>query len=274
LHHRNALEKHRSFSERVEQKFFIAPRRINPALALLLRCCRWASQFPEEQVNSLYFDTVDLDQHERSLAGEFAKDKVRIRWYGSEHDPHDDSPASEELLEPRAITSLQTKTAPTWLELKSRRGVTSTKMRTVVEVPEMALALERLGAGIVSAQTLLQTMAAFGYLPKGRLFPVVVVSYRRRRFVEPRTGAGISLDSHIRSSTVLPGLGRGERGLELPGAVIELKGQTLDLPLCLRPLAEIGCSWTRYSKYSSSLEAHMSALGTVSRLWPPGTMDT
>ena len=60
--------------------------------ARLWRCCdgpvAGTASIREEQINSLYFDTPDLDQHERSLAGEFAKDKVRIRWYGSEHDPH------------------------------------------------------------------------------------------------------------------------------------------------------------------------------------------
>jgi hypothetical protein len=274
LHRRSALEGRRSLSERVEQKFFVTPRRIGLVRALLLRTCRWAVEYPEEQINSLYFDTADLDQHERSLAGEFAKDKVRIRWYGFEHDPHGDSLDFREVTGPHGMIGSGEATVPVWLELKSRRGPTSTKLRTVVDVQSTALAPGSLAAGIVPAGILLRTMADFGFFAKGRLFPIVVVSYWRRRFVEPRTGVRVSLDSRIRSSVILPGVGRGEKGLELPGAVVEVKGPALNLPLCLRPLAEIGSSWTRYSKYSSSVEAHMSTIGAVSRLWPAGSLET
>ena len=273
LHRRSALEGPRSLSQRMEQKFFIAPRRINLVLALLLRRCRWAVEYPEEQINSLYFDTIDLDQHQRSSAGEFAKDKVRIRWYGSKCDPHGGPLAPEDAVGPHSMAGPGESTVPVWLELKSRRGASSTKLRRVVEVQETALVPGRLAAGIVPADTLLQTIAEFGFFSKGSLRPVVVVSYWRRRFIEPQTGARVALDSHIRSSCVMSGVGRGEKGLELPGAIVELKAPKLDLPQCLRPLAEIGSSWTRYSKYSSSLEAHMSTLGAVSRLWPSGTME-
>ncbi len=240
-----------SLTERVERKFFIAPRRTGWALALLRTTCRWDDLYPEEQINSLYFDTADLDQHERSLSGEFSKDKVRIRWYGD---------------------GLSEATVSVWLELKSRRGLASTKQRRPAEVQAGALDFASLRRGIVPGWTLISTMAGFGFFPGKPLHPVVTVSYWRCRFMEPRTGFRVSLDTHIRSSLVMPGIGRGERELELPGAVIEVKGPSFDLPPSLRQLAEIGSSWTRYSKYSSSLEAHVSDLGGVSRLWPSGTM--
>ncbi|OFW60314.1 MAG: hypothetical protein A2133_10165 [Actinobacteria bacterium RBG_16_64_13] len=235
---------------RVEQKFFVAPSRIGAALALLRRTCRWDRDYPQEQINSLYFDTADLDQHERSLAGDFAKDKVRIRWYGTEHD----------------------ETARVWLELKSRRGFASTKQREALDVPAGLVALEALPRGIVPASVLLQTMAGFGFFSAKRLQPVIVVSYWRYRFVEPRKGLRVALDAHIRSTMVMPGAGLGERNLELPGAVVEVKSSSIDLPYSLRNVEELGSSWTRYSKYSSSLQAHAGELGSVSRLWPSGTM--
>ena len=77
--------------ERVEQKFFITPDRMTAALALLRRTCRPDPEHPVGQVNSLYFDTFDLEEHARSDAGDFAKDKIRIRWYGDELDPHSTS---------------------------------------------------------------------------------------------------------------------------------------------------------------------------------------
>lgn len=255
----------RPLVERVEQKYFVAPERVDSALGLLRRTCRWDSEFPQEQINSLYFDTADLDQHEKSLAGEFAKDKIRIRWYGTEHESR--RPATG------AAARSQSDTVPVWLELKSRRGFASTKQREAFQAAAETLAVKALSAGIVSSDALVRTMAGFGFFSHKRLCPVMVVSYWRYRFVEPRTGFRVALDSHIRSSMVMPGIGRGELGLQLPGAVIEVKGSSVALPHCLREVADMGSSWTRYSKYSSSVEAHRSGLGSVSRLWPSGTMN-
>lgn len=236
--------------ERVERKFFVPPDRASSALALVRRSCRWDRSFPKEQINSLYFDTVDLDQYDRSDSGDFAKDKVRIRWYGA--DPLGDGPV------------------PVWLELKSRRGFVSTKQRLCLEVPGRRLEYDRLRGGIVPAVLLLETLAEFGFFAPGRLIPVVVVSYFRSRFVEPRSGHRVSLDTNVRSSVVLPGLGCGERSLRLPGSVIEIKGPSVDMPRALFQVAAFGSSWTRFSKYSSSIEAHSSELGGVARLWPSG----
>jgi hypothetical protein len=252
----------------VEQKFFVTPRNRIASLALLRRCCRAEILHPVGQVNSLYFDTPDLDQHERSLSGEYAKDKIRIRWYGEEYDPHMDRRADDGeggCLEP---------TATVWLERKSRRGFACTKQRASLEVPASRLRFSALHEGIVGTSSLVRTMAGFGLLAPGRLYPVVVISYWRYRFVEPETGFRISIDSHIRSSMVMPGKGKGERALELTGSVVEVKGPAFCLPRSLRPLAEIASSWTRYSKYSSSLEAHEAEPGSVSRLWPTGLLDS
>ena len=264
--------------ERVEQKFYIPPSRLSHAMGLLRRSCRWDRDYPEEQINSLYFDTRDLDQHERSLAGEYSKDKIRIRWYGTEYDPHLPSkrtvvPATEATTEPAAEPAAEATTFPVWLELKSRRGFVSTKQRRMMQVAGDALSPGRLVRGILPLAELIQTMAAFGFFTQGRLCPVVAISYWRQRFVEPRTGFHVALDSHIRSTAVMPGIGRGERGLELPGAVVEVKGPVLELPAPVQGIAGIGSSWTRYSKYSSSLDAHGAARGSVSRLWPSGVMD-
>ena len=252
-------------TERVEQKFFLVPTRMIRAAALVRRLCRWDTEYPDEQINSLYFDTPELDFHESSKAGAFAKHKVRIRWYGDECDPHlrlglaEASKAAEESL-------------PVWLELKERRGFVSTKQRKPTEVAACLLRPDLLCDGIVSANELAMTVAGFGYLAPVRLRPVVVISYRRWRFVEPRTGSRVAFDSDIRSSIVRPGLGRGERGLRLAGAVLEVKGPTADLPPCLRDLADLGSSWTRFSKYSASLETHIEDLASVSRFWPSGTV--
>ena len=250
---------------RVERKFFVAPNRMILALALVRRTCRWDEDYPEEQINSLYFDTPDLEQHESSLAGEFVKAKIRIRWYGAEHDPHDSAERTVDVAS-------RDEAVPAWLELKERRGFVSTKQRAAVEVAAGALRPQVLAAGIVSISALTSTMAGFGFFTSKRLCPVIAVSYWRRRFVEPRTGFKIAFDSDVRSSVVMPGIGRGEQGLRLSGAVIEVKGPSAELPARLRELGELGSSWTRFSKYSSSLDAHACDLASVSRLWPSGVV--
>jgi hypothetical protein len=252
--------------ERVEQKYFITPRRTGLALALLRRACRPDPDFPVGQVNSLYFDSLDLDQHKRSDSGEFSKDKIRIRWYGEDLDPH------KTALD-GAPGPAYDGTARVWLELKSRRGFASTKQRTTMDVAASALAFNALKNGIVPASVLEETMAGFGFFAFGPLRPVVTISYWRLRFVEPRSGFRISIDSRIRSSMVIPGVGIGERGLELPGMIVEVKGPRFEVPVSLHPLLEIGSSWTRYSKYSSSIDGHGEPRGTVSRLWPTGTLE-
>jgi hypothetical protein len=249
--------------ERVEQKYFVAPARLSNALAVLQSICRWDDEYPQEWINSLYFDTVDLDQHERSTEGEYAKDKVRIRWYGRSPCPHEGAAAQE--LSPDCPV-------PIWLELKSRRGFASTKQRVVMQTRADSLTLPQLPEGIVSSSLLGQTMAYFGFHAPSRLVPIVAISYWRYRFVEPRTGYRVALDSRIRSSLTRHDIGLGEQGLELAGGIIEVKGPSMDFPAVLRRIADLGMSWTRYSKYSSSLDAHVERPGTQSRLWPSGTL--
>jgi hypothetical protein len=283
--------------ERMEQKFFVRPERLGNAMALLFRVCRRDPLFPDGQVNSLYFDTFDLEEHLRSDAGDSAKDKIRIRWYGDEFDPHRRSARSDAMTEtaaargaagwppggPACAAAAQGSAGPpaaasqtvrVWPERKTRRGFASTKQRASLEVPGLALAFSALGRGIVSPALLVDTMAGFGYFPpKGRFCPVIAISYSRYRFVEPVTGFRISIDWRIRSSLVMPGLGRGARGLELPGAIVEVKGHTSDVPPALQALVDIGSTWTRFSKYSSCLEAHAADLGTVCRTWPSGLIE-
>jgi hypothetical protein len=249
-------------SERVEQKFFVLPQRYDVAFALLRRTCREDPEFAVGQVNSLYFDTPDLEQHQRSDAGEYNKDKIRIRWYGEECDPHRADGADRSDRPVRV-----------WLERKSRFGFASTKQRTCLTVPAHRLTHDALSKGILSPTVLRHTVAGFGFFTYAPLVPVIAISYWRYRFVEPQTGFRISIDSHIRSSLIMSALGKGERALELPGAIVEVKGARFEVPRSLRDIAEIGTSWTRYSKYSSSIEAHDSQSGSVSRLWPNGMME-
>ena len=235
-------------TQRFERKFFILPRNIGFAYTLLRQVCRPDSQYPEGQVNSLYFDTPDLDQYMRSASGEFKKDKVRIRWYGD-------------------VRNLQ-EMAPVFLELKSRQGFASSKQRQRLPapVPAQHLELAHLGSGIVDKTTLIETLARFGHYPELPLRPIIVISYWRYRFNEMLTGMRVSLDYNIRSSMVAPELGYRERDLRLQGGVVEVKGPTLELPMTLRCIRLLDTDWSRFSKYGCCVESHLSDPGSVGRL--------
>ena len=239
-------------TQRIERKFFVLPRNIGLAYALLHQVCLPDKEYPGGIVNTLYFDTPDLDQYTRSAAGEFRKDKVRIRWY----DNLDDYPGE----------------VPVFLELKSREGFASSKQRLRLTVPPQQLEPNRLGAGIVDRALLINTLAGFGYYPDKPLRPIIVISYRRHRFNEMLTGVRVSLDYGIRSSVVAPGLGYGEQELPLRGGVIEVKGPRMELPLTLRRMKLLDVDWSRFSKYGYCLESHLTETGIRARLWPSGRL--
>jgi len=235
---------------RIERKFFILPQHIGLAYMLLRQVCHLDSEYPEEQINSLYFDTPDLEQHNRSLAGEFRKDKVRIRWYGEDENHQDETPV--------------------FLELKSREGFASSKQRQRLLVPTENIKLSSLAKGIVPKSTLIDTISGFGHFPTKPLQPIIRIAYWRYRFTEMLTGVRVALDCRIRSTMIAREIGYGERELGLPGGVIEVKGPTIELPITLRHLKIMDLDWSRFSKYSYCIDSHSEKLGTVGRLSPSG----
>lgn len=238
--------------QRFERKFFVLPRNIGFAYNLLRQVCRWDREYPEEQINSLYFDAPDLDQYIMSSSGAFQKDKVRIRWYHKIE-------TNQGMI-------------PGFLELKTRQGFTSSKQRQRLLVPAQYLELARLGAGIIDKTMLVDTLARFGHYPEKPLRPIIVISYWRYRFTEILTGVRVSLDYRIRSSMIAPEIGYSERDLQLQGGVIEVKGPTLELPITLRRIRLLDTDWSRFSKYSTCIDSHLSEPGIMARLWPPGRM--
>ncbi len=236
--------------QRIERKFYLTPSRVGVAYGLLHHVCRPDREYPAGQVNSLYFDTIDLDEHHKSLFGDFGKDKVRIRWYG-EDDVQDGM---------RTI----------FLELKSKQGFVGTKQRARMDVPADRLTMPSLAHGIIPRTLMRATLAAFGYFAQEMIWPVIKITYWRYRFIEPITGQRVSLDCRIRSTMVRPGWGHSERELELAGGVIELKGKHSELPLTLTRMGMLDVDWSRFSKYSACLDAHDDPPGTVGRLSPSG----
>ena len=238
--------------QRFERKYAVLPMNIGLALSLLRQVCRPDKEYPRDRVHSLYFDTADLDQYERSAAGDYRKDKVRIRWYSNNTDSLED--------------------VTVYLELKTRQGFASSKQRRKFMAPGFFLKPENLSRGILDKTTILQTLARFGHFPEKPLKPIIVISYTRYRFNEIQTGERVSFDHDIRASLVDPTLGRREKEIRLPNGVIEVKGPSLALPLTLRNLRVMDIDWSRFSKYGNCLEIYFSEPGSLARLWPSGKL--
>ena len=235
---------------RFERKFAILPRNIGLALAFLRQVCRPDREYPKDRVNSLYFDSADLDEYIRSASGEFRKNKVRIRWYGT--------------------VSGSGGMTPVYLELKSREGFASSKQREKLNVPSEILVPEYLGRGIVDKTTLNNTLAKFGHFTEAPLRPVIVISYQRYRFQEIQTGVRVSFDYDISASMIAPELRRFESRISLPSVVIEVKGPTIELPVTLRHMKFLDTDWSRFSKYGYCIDAFLSDPGSVARFSPSG----
>ncbi len=236
--------------ERFERKYYLPPAKVGLAYGLLRQICLPSTEYASEQINSLYFDTTDLDQHERSLSGDFYKDKIRIRWYGEDKD----------LLDMH----------PIFIELKSRRGFSSTKQRLRLSVPAGKLEPDNLTKGIVPLTLLRETLARFGHFPSQILLPVIKISYWRYRFSDIISEQLVSLDCRISSTVVMQGIRNREKKLELPGGVIEIKGNTMELPVTLRQAKILDTDWTRFSKYSACIDAHSEITGSIGYLSPSG----
>ena len=237
--------------QRIERKFFILPRNLGFVRTLMNEVCRPDKQFPKGQVNSLYYDTIDLAQYMRSIDGDLRKHKVRIRWYDKIEDYEGD--------------------IPIFVELKMREGLASTKQRKRLLVPPEYLDRVSLSSGIIDGMTMARILAAFGYFPDRPLRPVVLISYWRHRFTEVMTGARVSLDYDIRSTLVVRELGYGERDLKLRGGILEIKRPSMELPPTLvRRVNLLHTEWSRYSKYGQCIETYLSHPSATARLWPSG----
>jgi len=239
--------------ERLERKFFIPPTKTAFARSLLSHICPPDARYPRGTINSLYFDTHELDSFQKSNDGNYERDKIRIRWY--------DNPGVSKGM------------VPVYLELKSKRGFASRKKRRKILVPAENLKKIRAEDTIINRNIISGTLTEFGYFSNKPLIPVILVTYKRLRFTEILTGVRLSFDWGIHSTLIFPGVGYGRTSLMLEGGIIEIKGPSVEIPQSLRSISNLGTDWTRFSKYAGCLESQMERPGSVGRLWPSGRIE-
>lgn len=224
---------------RVERKYVLPQPRTPGAAAWLRHACRPAPEYATGAVSSCYFDTPNFDSYYESADGALSKGKVRLRWYDAW--PASGSPGGETDADADV---------PAFLELKCRLGAESWKRRMPLTLPRAAGAPH---PALPGPGQLTELLARLGYSAPGALRPAALVRYRRRRFVEPVTGARVSLDHDV---TVSAPWMRRAPPLRFDEAVVEIKGQDEDaLPHRLAALGRFAQPWSANSKYAAAVEA-------------------
>jgi len=216
-------------AKNLETKFVLDDRCVPPARALIEARCRRDPVWPVGIVLSVYYDTPDWLHLREKLDGTRRKSKVRLRWYAT---------AGEE-----------TPIGTAFLEHKARRGARRKKVRIDTGIPATELA--DLSLSDPALRRVPQLLREHGLPISGALLPVFELRYLRHRYVDPCTGARLSLDSEIRVSRtnavrVLPA-----RPFALRDAVFEVKGSLDDLPEGLVGLRELGFRKSAFSKYGA-----------------------
>lgn len=220
---------------RTEKKYVLDAVHAPLAAAVIGAHCLPDPNFARATVHSIYFDTLDLQFLTEKIDSTYLKAKVRLRWYGDWDFLPDDGPA--------------------FLEAKIKEGGLQRKVRVRVFLGGRDIAALPLDAPELSALPALLAEHGVGLTASAR--PVFVISYRRMRFVDPRTGTRIALDQGIhvpRHALSCPGPGASTA---LPFAVIETKGRIDTLPPFLGPLVAMGLQPESFSKYLHCYRAIM-----------------
>jgi hypothetical protein len=229
----------------LEYKYLFPAGYEAPVLEWLEHACLSDPVYDHGIVYSIYYDTPGLFHYQESGDGDFLKSKVRLRWYADSGSPVPETAAS--------ATSVKC-----FLEAKKKFGSVREKRRL-----ELFLPTETLDSDPFSQAAILDLpLRAFelGYLPSGILVPVLLVRYRRRRFVDPETHVRIAVDTEIccpaANESLLPGLPPVHLGL----GVVETKGPRRGWPATLRPLQGL-LTRSPFSKYARCLEELQQPLG-------------
>jgi hypothetical protein len=170
--------------------------------------------FPTAWISSLYFDSPLLELYDQKVGSDYAKSKVRLRWYTLDGETQESD------------------TVGCFLEVKQKIGSVRTKARLPLDVSRAALKNPVNSSEIMAA---LDHCRSLGYIGTSDLVPAAVIRYRRRRYVDHRDNLRHSIDSNISAHNANPLLFR-ERDAFLGLGVLEVKGGEFALPALLGPV--------------------------------------
>ena len=195
--------------------------------------CRRDPEFPAAVVWTIYYDTPALASLGEKINSDYLKRKIRVRWY-SDLDGCVSGPA--------------------FVEAKFRMGTRRSKVRARLPYPADEIAgWDLQDPRLLSFPLLLREQ---GVLHQGSWQPMMLIRYRRDRFIEPFTDSRVSLDADISGSAANPRFLSAPDRSPLATAVLEVKGGGDELPAALRPLLALGLQKRSFSKFLV-VHAHM-----------------
>ena len=213
-----------SLGER-ELKFTLPAGRAQLARRRLDSLCRRDPKFPSAIVWTIYYDTPALTSLGEKLNSDYLKRKIRVRWYSD--------------LEGRAA-------GPAFVEAKLRLGTRRSKVRA--KLPYAAEEISKWDLQDVRLQDLPLLLRADGVLAQDSWQPMILIRYRRDRFIEPLTQSRVSLDAEIGAVRVNRRFLSVADRSPLATAVLEVKGGGDELPSVLRSLLVLGLRKRSFSK--------------------------
>ena len=162
--------------DRYEIKFTLNELGITHALSWLAHIGA-KKTFQDRDVNSLYFDNINLDAVRDNLSGTTPRHKVRLRWYKSK---------TLEKFDPN-------------LEIKTKNGRLSSKI--LFPLPEIKKSIDTKSIFSLS-EKVIQTSRQLNIAHKSintHLLPMLIVQYQRE-YYEIKNGIRITIDKKIRFS--------------------------------------------------------------------------
>jgi VTC domain len=194
-------------------------------------------------VVSLYYDTPSLSFYGQVCDGDFIKTKIRLRWYQMDFPPEQQSVSC-------------------YLEIKRKYGARRQKQRRQLVLEARFLTGDLFShPAILEAPNSVPEARAAG---RGLLVPVLIVHYERFRFIDPRSGSRISLDTGIVCSRANSAYLAGAGPVALRSDVLEVKGGLDALPGSLLPIAR-HLRKRSFSKYAAGCASLIAA--TQSMRW-------
>ena len=191
--------------------------------------------YPDSIVSNIYFDSYGLKSYREKLDGDYLKTKYRIRWYetpgiAKSKDFHIVAQIKRKIGRVRIKESVPIKFNPSWLQSHCLASIDTQE--------------------ISDCQ---QHFYPMNYPPEEVLYPSVLISYRRKRYLESMSGLRVCLDYNIEAKCFGAHIGNS-RAVYLHNGILEIKGESEGLPQALQPLLSMGCRKTAFSKYSSCLQ--------------------
>jgi len=209
-----------------ELKFTLPAGLAHLARRRLETVCRRDPEFPAAVVWTIYYDTPAFTSLGEKVNSDYLKRKIRVRWYSDV-----DGQISEQAF----------------VEAKFRMGTRRSKVRMPLpyraeEIAEWDLQDARL----LSFPLLLRDQ---GVLHQAAWQPMMLIRYRRDRFIESITDSRVSLDADISGVSTNPRFFSASDPSPLATAVLEVKGTGEHLPSALRPLLALGLHKRSFSKF-------------------------